>query len=84
MQDSGDGRALIGQRLGVYDVQAQIGAGGMGVVYRAVDTSLNRPVAIKLLFDELATPEARRRFRREAETVSSLNHPHVLHGARRG
>lgn len=78
MQDRHDEQSLIGQRLGVYDVQAQIGAGGMGVVYRALDTSLNRPVAIKLLFDELATPEARRRFQREAQTASSLNHPHIL------
>lgn len=50
----------------------------MGIVYRALDTSLNRPVAVKLLYDELATPEARRRFQREAKTVSSLNHPHIL------
>jgi len=78
MQYRHDEQTLIGQRLGVYDVQAQIGAGGMGVVYRALDTSLNRPVAIKLLFEELATPEARRRFQREAQTASSLNHPHIL------
>src|SRR6478736_3102455 len=78
MQDRHGEQSLIGQRLGAYEVQAQIGAGGMGVVYRALDTSLNRPVAIKLLFDELATPEARRRFQREAQTASSLNHPHIL------
>ena len=71
-------QTLTGQRLGVYDVQAQIGAGGMGVVYRALDTSLNRPVAIKVLFEDRSTPEARRRFQREAQTVSSLNHPHIL------
>jgi eukaryotic-like serine/threonine-protein kinase len=73
-----DEQALTGQRLGVYDVQAQIGAGGMGVVYRALDTSLNRPVAIKVLFDDRSTPDARRRFQREAQTASSLNHPHIL------
>jgi eukaryotic-like serine/threonine-protein kinase len=78
MHDRHDEQRLTGQRLGVYDVQSQIGAGGMGVVYRALDTSLNRPVAIKLLFDELATPEARRRFQREAQAVSSLNHPHIV------
>src|SRR5262245_4955186 len=78
MHDLHQEQPLTGQRLGVYDVQAQIGAGGMGVVYRALDTTLNRPVAIKLLFDELATPEARRRFQREAQTASSLNHPHIL------
>jgi len=69
---------LTGRRLGVYELQAPIGAGGMGVVYRALDTNLNRPVAIKFLSDELANPAARRRFQREAQTASSLNHPHIL------
>jgi serine/threonine protein kinase/Tol biopolymer transport system component len=69
---------LTGLRLGAYVVQAPIGAGGMGVVYRALDTNLNRPVAIKFLSDELADPAARRRFQREAQTASSLNHPHIL------
>jgi Tol biopolymer transport system component/predicted Ser/Thr protein kinase len=69
---------LTGRRLDVYEVQAPIGAGGMGVVYRALDTNLNRPVAIKFLSDALADPAARRRFQREAQTASSLNHPHIL------
>jgi eukaryotic-like serine/threonine-protein kinase len=72
------GEELIGQRLGVYEVQAGIGAGGMGVVYRAVDTNLNRPVAVKVLSDAIADPAARRRFQREAQTASSLNHPHIV------
>jgi tetratricopeptide (TPR) repeat protein/tRNA A-37 threonylcarbamoyl transferase component Bud32 len=50
----------------------------MGVVYRALDTKLNRPVAIKLLSDDLADAAARRRFQREAQTASSLNHPHIV------
>src|SRR6185295_10868051 len=53
-------------------------AGGMGVVYRALDTNLHRPVAIKFLSDAIAHPAARRRFQREAQTASSLNHPHIL------
>ena len=69
---------LTGLRLGVYLVQAPLGAGGMGIVYRALDTNLHRPVAIKFLSDELANPAARRRFQREAQTASSLNHPHIL------
>ena len=67
-----------GSRIGPYEVIAQIGAGGMGEVYRARDTKLNRPVAIKVLSDELADLAARRRFQREAQAASSLNHPHIL------
>jgi serine/threonine protein kinase len=69
---------LTGLRLGAYVVQAPLGAGGMGMVYRALDTKLNRSVAIKFLSDKLADPAARRRFQREARTASSLNHPHIL------
>ncbi len=70
--------ALNGLRLGEYEVQSVIGAGGMGVVYRALDRKLNRPVAIKFLSDECAEPAARQRFQREAQTASSLNHPHIV------
>ncbi len=62
----------------MYEVQAPIGAGGMGVVYRALDRKLDRPVAIKFLADDLAAPAARHRFQREARTTSSLNHPHIV------
>jgi len=68
----------IGLRVGTFEVQAPLGAGGMGTVYRALDTKLNRPVAIKFLSDDLADSAARRRFQREAQTASSLNHPHIL------
>jgi len=68
----------IGRRLGAYELQDRLGAGGMGVVYRALDTKLNRTVAVKLLADEHVDADARRRFRREAEASSSLNHPHIL------
>src|SRR6202521_5804642 len=76
---SGPGPSIpVGHRIGGYQVQAPLGAGGMGVVYRALDTKLNRPVAIKLLSDDLADAAARRRFQREAQTASSLNHPHIV------
>src|SRR5712691_4200212 len=67
-----------GSRLGAYEIQSPLGAGGMGEVYRARDTRLERDVAIKVLPQHLsAHPEVRARFEREAKTVSSLNHPHI-------
>jgi len=69
---------LPGTRVGLYEIVAFIGAGGMGEVYRATDTRLNRQVAIKFLSATLADAEARRRFQREAQVASSLSHPHIL------
>jgi serine/threonine protein kinase len=67
-----------GTRLGVYEVTAQIGEGGMGQVYRATDTTLKRQVAIKILPPSLAANHDRlARFQREAEVLASLNHPHI-------
>jgi serine/threonine protein kinase len=67
-----------GAEFGQYRIEAAIGSGGMGIVYRAIDAKLHRPVAIKFLSDDLADAAARRRFQREAQTASSLNHPHIL------
>jgi serine/threonine protein kinase len=67
-----------GTRMASYRIDGVLGEGGMGIVYRAFDTKLNRPVAIKFLSDEVADAAARRRFQREAQTASSLNHPHIL------
>jgi len=72
-----------GQSLSFYEILGPIGAGGMGEVYRACDTRLEREVAIKVLPEELADDEERlRRFEREAKTLASLNHPNVagIHG----
>src|SRR5436309_28425 len=67
-----------GSRLGPYEILSPIGAGGMGEVYRARDTRLERTVAIKVLAENVANrPELRQRFEREARAVSSLNHPHI-------
>jgi len=67
-----------GSRLGPYEVIAPAGAGGMGEVYRAHDSRLNRDVAIKVLPDHLsANPELRERFEREARAISQLSHPHI-------
>ena len=67
-----------GTRLGPYEITGQIGAGGMGDVYRATDTNLGRQVAIKILPDAFAhDPERLARFEREAKTLASLNHPNI-------
>ena len=67
-----------GSRLGPYEILAAIGAGGMGEVYRAKDTRLDRIVAIKVLPSHLsANAEIRQRFDREARMISSLSHPHI-------
>ena len=69
-----------GTRLGVYEVTAQIGVGGMGEVYLATDTNLKRQVAIKVLPDLVAADAERvARFQREAEVLAALNHPNIAH-----
>src|SRR5262245_37438096 len=69
-----------GTRLGSYEIAAAIGAGGMGEVYKARDTKLNRDVAIKVLPDVFANdPERLARFTREAQTLAALNHPNIAH-----
>ena len=71
---------MIGQSLGHYRIEAKLGEGGMGVVYRAFDTHLDRPVAIKILrADATASPERKRRFVQEAKAASALNHPNIIH-----
>ena len=68
----------VGDRLGPYEIVNAIGAGGMGEVYRARDTKLDRDVAIKVLpVDALSDPHARTRLAREARLVASLNHPAI-------
>src|SRR6204780_4591909 len=67
-----------GTKLGPYEIQAPIGAGGMGEVYRAKDTCLDRTVAVKVPPNHLSeNPEAKQRFDREARAISSLNHPNI-------
>ena len=67
-----------GCRLGPYEIVAPLGSGGMGEVYRARDTRLDRTVAIKVLHSSLvAAPELKARFEREARAISQLNHPHI-------
>jgi serine/threonine-protein kinase len=67
-----------GARLGVYEVTSQIGEGGMGQVWRARDTKLNRDVALKVLPDLFANdPDRLARFTREAQTLAALNHPNI-------
>ena len=76
-------KSLEGQRIGPYQLASRIGAGGMGEVYQARDTTLNRQVAIKVLLPAVASdPDRLARFRREARVLASLNHPHIaqIHG----
>ena len=83
IRDSGVGMStdeLIGTQIGVYRIVSRLGAGGMGEVYRARDTRLNRDVALKILPDAFATdPDRLARFQREATTLASLNHPNIAH-----
>ena len=67
-----------GTTLGPYQIETPLGAGGMGEVYKATDTRLDRTVAIKVLPAHVAAdPDLKQRFEREAKTISSLNHPHI-------
>jgi serine/threonine protein kinase len=67
-----------GTKLGPYEIQSALGAGGMGEVYRARDTRLNREVALKILPQQFALdPDRLARFKREAQVLASLNHPNI-------
>src|SRR5437870_718459 len=72
-------RLSPGARLGPYEILSLVGAGGMGEVYRARDTKLNRDIALKILLErEAADPQRRARFAREAQNVAALNHPNIV------
>ena len=72
--------SLVGRQIGVYRITSLLGAGGMGEVYRAYDTKLNREVALKVLPDLFAAaPERLKRFQREAQALAALNHPSIAH-----
>jgi eukaryotic-like serine/threonine-protein kinase len=72
-------RLAPGARLGPYEILSLVGAGGMGEVYRARDTKLNRDIALKILLErEAADPQRRARFAREAQNVAALNHPNIV------
>src|SRR5450755_3095520 len=69
-----------GTKLGPYEIQSSLGAGGMGEVYRARDARLGRDVAIKILSSHLSSnPDLKARFEREAKAISALSHPHICH-----
>ena len=77
-QVSEEPRSLVGRQLGPYQILGLLGAGGMGEVYKARDTRLNRTVAIKVIPKHLAErKDLRQRFEREARAIAGLNHPHI-------
>src|SRR5579872_3133253 len=69
---------MIGKSLRSYRIESKLGAGGMGVVYKAVDTRLGRTVAIKVLSSTALNADRERRFAQEAKAASSLNHPNIV------
>jgi Tol biopolymer transport system component len=70
----------VGTKLGPYEIVVLLGEGGMGEVYRATDTRLDRPVVIKIIRTHLSSePDSRERFEREARAISALNHPNICH-----
>jgi serine/threonine protein kinase/Tol biopolymer transport system component len=69
---------MLGRTVSHYVIEDKLGEGGMGVVYRAQDLSLNRKVAVKFLSSDIANEDQRRRFQQETQTASSLNHPHIV------
>ena len=69
---------MVGDSLRSYRIEAKLGAGGMGVVYKAVDSRLGRTAALKILPATLLNPDRMRRFVLEAKAASSLNHPNIV------
>src|ERR1700688_1405459 len=69
---------MVGKTLRSYRIESKLGAGGMGVVYKAVDSRLDRPAAIKVLGASAFTAEREKRFVQEAKAASSLNHPNIV------
>ncbi|MDQ3756207.1 MAG: serine/threonine protein kinase, partial [Acidobacteriota bacterium] len=80
MAEDQDGKAMVGQTISHYKILSSLGAGGMGEVYLAEDTQLERSIALKLLPSDVASNQERmRRFAQEAKAAAALNHPNIAH-----
>ena len=71
---------VLPQKIDNYRIEKELGVGGMGTVYRAIDENLDRPVAVKIMHDDMVThPQFQQRFQQEGRAIAKLDHPNIIH-----